>query len=244
MEQTKIYPLGKQASAQPMEFADASGVPVNMLFPRDASAFDMIKRAIDDEYVDPTEMDMRGMLAAIDIVKDQPFNPSAEDRVVFDKAAYRALEMARWTLTEDLGRRPGGKWYADRQWINIFPPSPGKPEWVTSTYTNIDRRAAFFSSAYSTSPNGPERARLGRQVSVGVQGCGRRCVRWRTFLAAPLASQRSGQAVLVGDGLRHGHRVGATERPAVPVTQSDGQASHQFGRLNRHLLRSKFAGRQ
>ena len=152
MEQTKIYPLGKEASATPMQFPDASGVPVNMLFARDASAFEMIKRAIDDEYVDPTGMDMRGMLAAIGIVKDKPFNPSAADRAILDKAANRALEMARWTLVEDLGRRPGGKWYADRQWINIFPPSPGTPEWVTSTYTDIDIRAGFFSSAYSTSP--------------------------------------------------------------------------------------------
>jgi hypothetical protein len=53
--------------------------------------------------------------------------------------------MSRWTLVEDLGRRPGGKWYSDRQWINIFPPSPGTPECVTSTYTDIDIRAGFFS---------------------------------------------------------------------------------------------------
>jgi len=60
--------------------------------------------------------------------------------------------MARYTLTEDLGRRQGGKWYKDRQWINILPPSPGTPEWVAPTYTDIDIRAGFFSSAYSTSP--------------------------------------------------------------------------------------------
>jgi hypothetical protein len=152
MEQTKIYPLGKEATAKPMQFPDASGVPVNMLFPRDASAFDMLKRAIDDEYVDPMDLDMRGMVAAIGIVKGEPFNPGPADRAILDKAAHRALEMARYTLTEDLGRRPGGKWYKDRQWINIFPPSPGTPEWVAPTYTDIDVRAGFFSSAYSTSP--------------------------------------------------------------------------------------------
>jgi hypothetical protein len=53
-------------------------------------------------------MDMRGMLEAIGIVKDQPFNPSAADRATLDKAARRALEMARWILVEDLGRSPGG----------------------------------------------------------------------------------------------------------------------------------------
>jgi hypothetical protein len=125
MERTKIYPLGREATARPMQSPDASGVPVNMLFPRDAGAFDMLKRAIDDEYVDPMDMDMRGMLAAIGIIKGAPSKPGAAGRVSFDKAAHRALEMARYTLTEDLGRRPGGKWYKDRRWIKIFPPSPG-----------------------------------------------------------------------------------------------------------------------
>jgi hypothetical protein len=32
MEPTKIYPLGKEASAKPMQFPDASAVPVNMQF--------------------------------------------------------------------------------------------------------------------------------------------------------------------------------------------------------------------
>jgi hypothetical protein len=152
MEQTKIYPLGKEATAKPMQFPDASGVPVNMLFPRGAGAFDMLQRAIDDEWVDPMDMDLRGMLAAIGIVKGEPFKPAAAERAILDKAAHRALAMARYTLTEDLGRRPGGKWYKDRQWVNIFPPSPGTPEWVAPTYTDIDIRAGFFSSAYSTSP--------------------------------------------------------------------------------------------
>jgi hypothetical protein len=61
MEQTRIYPLGKEAQAKPMQFPDASGVSVNMLPPRDFSAFDMLKRFIDADYVDPADMNMRGM---------------------------------------------------------------------------------------------------------------------------------------------------------------------------------------
>jgi hypothetical protein len=33
IERTRIYPLGKKDSAKPMQFPDASNVPVNMLFP-------------------------------------------------------------------------------------------------------------------------------------------------------------------------------------------------------------------
>ena len=42
MEQTRIYPLGKKESAKPMQFPDASGVPANMLYPQDGTAFDML----------------------------------------------------------------------------------------------------------------------------------------------------------------------------------------------------------
>src|SRR5215475_15301975 len=35
MEQTKIYPLGKQAGAKAMQFPNASTTPVNMLYPGD-----------------------------------------------------------------------------------------------------------------------------------------------------------------------------------------------------------------
>jgi hypothetical protein len=53
MEQTRIYPLGKKETAKPMQFPDASGVPANMLYPQDGTAFDMLARFIAHEYVDP-----------------------------------------------------------------------------------------------------------------------------------------------------------------------------------------------
>ena len=76
IEQTRIYPLGKKDSAKPMQFPDASGVPANMLYPQDGSAFDMLARFIEHEYVDPADMEMRGMAAALGIVKGKPFAPT------------------------------------------------------------------------------------------------------------------------------------------------------------------------
>lgn len=238
MEQTKIYPLGKEASAKPMTFPDASGEPLNMLFARDASAFDMIKRAIDEEYVDPPDMDMRGMLAAIGIVKGEPFEPSAADRVILDAAALRALEMARWTFNEDLGRRPGGKWYADRQWINIFPPSPGTPEWVAPTYTDIDMRAGFFSSAYSTSPamvlNMPG---AGAKFPVAYKDAdgdpldGSRS--YRLHLPAPIPAKFFWSVTLYDmdtmSGLQNGQPLPSLNQMDKPVANGDGSTDIYFG---------------
>ena len=93
MEQTRIYPLGKKETAKPMQFPDASGVPANMLYPQDGTAFDMLARFIDHEYVDPADMYMRGMAAALGIVKGQPFAPDAKARALLDKAARTATRM-------------------------------------------------------------------------------------------------------------------------------------------------------
>jgi hypothetical protein len=151
MEQTRIYPLNKKGTAPAMDFPDASGASIDMLPPRDARAFEMLKRYVDHEYVDTRDFDMRGLLAAIGIVPGKPFLPSAHDREILDRAALRAYEMARYAASE-IGARPGAKYYPDRQWINGFPPDPGTPTFEAKTYTDTDLRSAFFSIAYSTSP--------------------------------------------------------------------------------------------
>jgi hypothetical protein len=155
MERTRIYPLGGAGTAKQMQFPDASGVAVNMLCARDSTAFDMLKRFIDSEYVDPADLDWRGMLAAIGIAKDQPFSPDAEDRAILDNAAARASELARYLAYDGTAHMPGAMYYQDRHYVNGFPPGMS-PEFAsptpTATYTNLPLRSSFFQIAYSASP--------------------------------------------------------------------------------------------
>jgi hypothetical protein len=95
IEQTHIYPLGKEKEPKPMRFPGASGVPVNMLYPRDGSFFDMLSRFINSEVVDPLDVDWRGMLATLGIVKGQPFHPDAHMRSILDAAAKTGSQMAQ-----------------------------------------------------------------------------------------------------------------------------------------------------
>jgi hypothetical protein len=155
IEQTRIYPLGKQASAKPMEFPDASGVPVNMLYPHDDTAFDVLQRIVDNEYVDPADMSMRGSLAAIGIIKGQSFSPDAKRREVLKKAAQSAFEIGHIVATEVIAGRPGGLYYPDRHYANGFPPglTPSFEAPADSpTYADIQLRSGFFAIAYSASP--------------------------------------------------------------------------------------------
>lgn len=150
IEQTRIYPLGKKATAKPMQFPDASGVPANMLYPQDGAAFDMLNRFIQHEYVDPTQMYMRGVAAELGIVKGQPFAPDDKSRALLDKAARTATRIGHVTA---YSRKPllknDGLWYSREHWINVF---PGNADFTSSTFDYINARTTFFTYAYSASP--------------------------------------------------------------------------------------------
>jgi len=150
MEQTRIYPLGRQGDAKPMKFPDASAVPANMLYPRDSSYYDMLARFIQHEHVDPTELDMRGMLRSIGITKDKPFAPDARARAILEKAATVALKMSGALGSDWLARQPGAKIYEDRQWVNVF--TAKDPEFKIDGALDLDMRTIMFAAAYSTSP--------------------------------------------------------------------------------------------
>ena len=95
LERTRIYPLNSEATAKPMKFPDASGVPVNMLPISDGSAFDHLKELVDSEGDNLAGTDSLGMLAAIGIIKGVPFTPDAHTREIFDQAAKTAYKTSR-----------------------------------------------------------------------------------------------------------------------------------------------------
>lgn len=149
MEQTRIYPLGKADSAKQMQFPNASQTPANMLYPKDGSAFDMLDRFIQHEYVDPQDMEMRGMLAALGIVKGQPFKPDTHTRELLDHAARTASKIGHAVSYTPQSIVPNATWYEDRRWLNVF---PGNATFTGDSFNFIDPRTGFFTNAYSTSP--------------------------------------------------------------------------------------------
>jgi hypothetical protein len=161
LERTKIYPLNGEASAKPMKFPDASGVPVNMLPISDGSAFEQLKLLVDRESDDLGGPDWLGMLAAIGIIKGQPFTPDAHTREILDRAAKTAYKTSRVIGFEEIVGGLSLRAYPDRHWTNPFADgTPAKPSgafnlsWINTAgrYLALDARINFFTNYYSISP--------------------------------------------------------------------------------------------
>jgi len=161
MEKAKIYPLGGQANAKPMQYPDASGVPVNMLPASDASAFDQLKMLVDGEGANLAGPDWLGMLASIGIAKGQSYSPDGATRKIFDDAAKTGYKMSRVIGFEDEVAGRSLRLYPDRHWLNPIadgtPTNPGGPfdlGWkrTAGNYLDLDTRIWFFTDYYSISP--------------------------------------------------------------------------------------------
>jgi hypothetical protein len=161
IEQAKIYPLNGEASAKPMKFPDASGVPANMLPGSDGSAFEQLKQLVDSEGTHLAESDSLGMLAAIGIVKGQPFAPDAHTWEILDRAAKTAYKMSRVICFDEVVSGRSLRVYPDRRWLNPMtdatPANPAGPfdlGWrrTAGGYLDVDTRIWFFTDYYSVSP--------------------------------------------------------------------------------------------
>jgi hypothetical protein len=160
IERTHIYPLGNDGRAKPMEFPDASNVPVNMLFPSDGSYFQMLSRFIDSEVVEPDELGWRGMLAGIGIVPNQPFVPDERAKAILDNAAKTAFKMTKVVAFDIFPGIPDARIYQNRQWTTPMLGAYGKDgpdfdlEFLSraGTFRDLDSRINFFTNYHSLSP--------------------------------------------------------------------------------------------
>lgn len=235
MEQTRIYPLGKEDSARPMRFPNASQTPLDMLYPTDGSAFDMLARFIEHEYADPADREMRGMLAALGIVKGRPFEPDAHTRALLDRAARTASRIGHTLAYDPEAAQPGARWYADRRWLNPF---PGNPTFSGDTFNFIDARAGFFTYAYSTSPGmAVNMEKVGAKYPVtyvdadGEFLTGERDYRLRLPKNIPAALFWSVTVYdpVTGAGLDNGQPFPSINSMDRPLANADGSTDIHFG---------------
>ncbi|MGB5843785.1 MAG: DUF1254 domain-containing protein [Anaerolineales bacterium] len=109
---------GKPASITPVKFIEGSGLAFNTIPPSDDTYFDLINELVQEELEGSFDPEIMGALAAIGIVKGQPFEPDERMRRILGDAAAvgnatgRTLNGShRGTPEEDFSYYPGSAWY-------------------------------------------------------------------------------------------------------------------------------------
>lgn len=149
-EQTRVYPLWQEEKDfLKMEFPDLSGKHVQMMYPTDFSYWEKLKALIDEEAYGFMTPENRGLLAVLGIIKDQPFEPTADEKKLLEKAvamAPRMLLAQRQTMRRDKREL----YYHDRNYVRVWAGSTN--DWMQESYLDIDMRARFFQVAFSSAP--------------------------------------------------------------------------------------------
>lgn len=91
----KVYPLKEAKNPVATEFVNLSNKAFNTVFTSDFSYFGALNQVIQDEPIDAISPEVRGAIAAIDIVKGQPFAPDARMEKLLTEAATLGAATAR-----------------------------------------------------------------------------------------------------------------------------------------------------
>ena len=247
IEQSRIYPLNGKESAKPMQFPDASGVPVDMLPIRDGTAFDELKHLVESEGTSLADSDGLGMLASIGIAKGKPFEPDAKTRQILDHAAKTAYTMSRVIGFEETVAGRSLRIYPDRRWIN--PMADATPEnlggpfdlgWrrVAGGYLDFDARIWFFTNYYSVSPGmlSQTPGRGAKYMIAFVDGSGANLSggsSYRLRLPADIPAANFWSVTLYeaenGSGLANGQPFPSLGSRDMPAQTADGGTDLYFG---------------
>ncbi len=83
----KVYPLKDAANPAPTELVNMSGRSFSTIFPSTLEYFEILNTIVQEEPIDAIGPEVRGYMAAIGIVKGQPFNPDDRMKKILTEAA-------------------------------------------------------------------------------------------------------------------------------------------------------------
>ncbi len=150
-EGLKIYPLDKARERKEMEFINISGKEFNTIHANNFSFYEEIAVVIEREPLEFLDPELRGQLAAIGIIKGQPFAPDARMKKILTESVKVGNATAR--AVSLLPRNPAAYMYEDNYWYAGFIGDDYR--WLDldgHRGRNMDARTAFFYSATVNTP--------------------------------------------------------------------------------------------
>ena len=147
----KVYPLKDAANPAETAFVDMSSKAFNTVFPSDFSYFENLNEIIQEEPIAAIGPEMRGTIAAIGIVKGQPFAPDARMKKLLTEAATLANASARAMTYQP--RITGVRIYPDNPksvWSTAF--ANKNTSFEADGAMNLDARVLYYFNAGGVTP--------------------------------------------------------------------------------------------
>ncbi len=204
------------AAARETVFVEGSGNAFNTVPPSDYGFFELMNEAVQDEPAGSTNPELLGQLAAIGIVKGEPFEPDARMRRILDDAAAVGNATSRALFFNYRDDEGFGFYDNDSAWFNMLwvggytfetpPPmvtKTGIEPFPTTGARKLHSRTSFLYAATGVSPAMCMRLTgLGSQYLMAVRDSAGKPLRWLEDLSSDAAGQHPGCPLLVVHGLR------------------------------------------
>jgi hypothetical protein len=145
VKKVKVYPLSKAANPPAQRLLDMSDILYNGLVTFDETFFTSLSRTLNEETVQPRDLQMMGMLLPLGIEKGKEFKPDATTVAILKKAAAEAQAWLMNKATTDIT-----PWWSESQWVIPTPPItiPSDFRWETPNYFGVDARAIALSQYF------------------------------------------------------------------------------------------------
>jgi hypothetical protein len=159
----KIYPLKDKDNPPQMEFISFSKKYFNTIHANNYEFYEELNRVIQREPVDMLDLEIRGLMASIGIVKGAPFEPDERLKKILTDAVAVGNATARSIVFDSRLRE--SYYYEDSSWATGF--IGGSHEWLVDGGMGgryLDARTLFF---YVATVNTPAMAL--EMVGVGSQ---------------------------------------------------------------------------
>jgi hypothetical protein len=145
VKQVKVYPLSKAANPPAQRLLDLSDVLYDGIVKFDETFFTNLARALNEETVQPRDLEMMGMLLPLGIERGKEFKPDAATVALLKSAA---AEAHAWLM--DKATTDNTPWWPDSQWCIPTPPItvPTGFKWEMPNYFGVDARGIALSQYF------------------------------------------------------------------------------------------------
>ena len=146
LQSVRLYPWSKRDNPPQMQPYNASPLALDLTYPPESGYFEMLARAVTNEYPRAEDKNMLGIMKELGIETGQSFAPDERMREIFDEAAKLGNAMA--VNISFNSRFPEAKVWPDREYTFVF--LGGTPSFDNGISHMIDSRINFAHQAFST----------------------------------------------------------------------------------------------